>query len=117
LARKEQFSRWGFLAAAIGMAVGTGNIWRFPRMAAQYGGGAFILAYTLALFLWSAPLLMAEMSIGRKTRLGPIGGFRDFVGRRQTWMGGWMVMVCLLITFYYSVVTGWCIKYFVLAMQ
>jgi NSS family neurotransmitter:Na+ symporter len=117
LASKEQFSRWGFLAAAIGMAVGTGNIWRFPRMAAQYGGGAFILAYTLALFLWSAPLLMAEMSIGRKTRLGPIGGFRDFVGRRQTWMGGWMVMVCLLITFYYSVVTGWCIKYFVLAMQ
>jgi NSS family neurotransmitter:Na+ symporter len=118
LRSKDQFvSRWGFLAAAIGMAVGTGNIWRFPRMAAQYGGGAFILVYTLALFLWSAPLLMAEMSIGRKTRHGPIGGFRDFVGRRYTWMGGWMVMVCMLITFYYSVVTGWCIKYFVLAMR
>ncbi len=115
---KDQFrSRWGFLAAAIGMAVGTGNIWRFPRMAAQYGGGAFILAYTLALFLWSAPLLMAEMAIGRKTRLGPIGGFRDFVGRRYTWMGGWVAAICLLITFYYSVVTGWCIKYFLLAIK
>ena len=118
MSSRDRFvSRWGFLAAAIGMAVGTGNIWRFPRMAAQYGGGAFILAYSLALFLWSAPLLMAEMSIGRKTRRGPIGGFRDFVGRRYTWMGAWMVMVCMLITFYYSVVTGWCIKYFVLAMR
>lgn len=117
MSSKDQFlSRWGFVAAAIGMAVGTGNIWRFPRMAAQYGGGAFILAYTLALFLWSVPLLMAEMSIGRKTRRGPIGGFRDFLGRRYTWMGAWMVMVCMLITFYYSVVTGWCIKYFVLAV-
>ena len=118
MAKKEQFvSRWGFLAAAIGMAVGTGNIWRFPRMAAQYGGGAFIIAYTLALFLWSAPLLMSEMAIGRKTRLGPIGGFRDFLGKKYTWMGAWMVMVCMLITFYYTVVTGWCLKYTVLAFQ
>jgi len=99
------------------MAIGTGNIWRFPRMAAQYGGGAFIVAYTLALFLWSAPLLMSEMAIGRKTRHGPIGGFRDLAGKRSTWMGAWIVMVCMLITFYYSVVTGYCIKYFVLAVQ
>jgi NSS family neurotransmitter:Na+ symporter len=118
LSQKDKFvSRWGFLAAAIGMAVGTGNIWRFPRMTAQYGGGAFILAYTCALFLWSLPLLMAEMAIGRKTRLGPIGGFRDFLGKKFTWMGAWMVSVCMLITFYYSVVTGWCIKYFTLAMS
>ncbi len=118
MSTKDQFlSRWGFLAAAIGMAIGTGNIWRFPRMAAQYGGGAFILAYTLALFLWSAPLLMSEMAIGRKTRRGPIGGFRDFLDRRCTWMGAWMATVCMLITFYYSVVTGYCLKYFVLAMQ
>ncbi len=115
---REQFvSRLGFVAAAIGMAVGTGNIWRFPRMAAQYGGGVFVLVYLLALLLWSAPLLMIEMSIGRKTRLGPIGGFRDFVGEKFTWMGGWMVAVCMLITFYYSVITGWCAKYFVLSLQ
>lgn len=118
MGNKEQFaSRWGFIAAAIGMAVGTGNIWRFPRMAAQYGGGAFVVAYTIALFLWSAPLLMSEMAMGRTTRLGPIGGFRDFVGKKYTWMGAWMVMVCMLIAFYYSVVTGWCMKYFVLAMS
>jgi len=118
LAQREQFvSRLGFVAAAVGMAVGTGNIWRFPRMAAQYGGGVFVLVYILALFLWSAPLLMVEMAIGRKTRMGPIGGFRDFLGEKFTWMGGWMVAVCLLITFYYAVVTGWCAKYFVLAVQ
>lgn len=118
MSQKEQFvSRLGFVAAAIGMAVGTGNIWRFPRMAAQYGGGVFVLVYLLALILWSAPLLMVEMAIGRKTGLGPIGGFRDFVGEKFTWMGGWMVGVCMLITFYYAVVTGWCAKYFVLSLQ
>ncbi|MBC7348709.1 MAG: sodium-dependent transporter [Candidatus Aminicenantes bacterium] len=118
MSQREQFvSRLGFIAAAIGMAVGTGNIWRFPRMAAQYGGGVFVLVYILALLLWSAPLLMVEMAIGRKTRMGPIGGFRDFIGQRFTWMGGWMVAVCMLITFYYAVVTGWCAKYFVLALQ
>ena len=118
MGKNEQFaSRWGFIAAAIGMAVGTGNIWRFPRMAATYGGGAFVLAYTVALFLWSAPLLMSEMAMGRSTRLGPIGAFRDFVGKGHTWMGAWMVMVCMLIAFYYSVVAGWCMKYFILALQ
>ena len=116
--RRDEFvSRWGFLAAAIGMAVGTGNIWRFPRMVALYGGGAYILVYILALFLWSAPLLMSEMAMGRTARLGPIGSFRDFVGRRATWMGAWMVAVCMLITFYYAVVTGWCLKYTLLAFQ
>lgn len=118
MTQREQFiSRLGFIAAAIGMAVGTGNIWRFPRMAAQYGGGVFVLVYILALLLWSAPLLMVEMVIGRQTRMGPVGGFRDFIGQKYTWMGGWMVAVCLLITFYYAVVTGWCAKYFVLSIQ
>ncbi|MGB4704235.1 MAG: sodium-dependent transporter [Candidatus Saccharicenans sp.] len=118
MTQREHFiSRLGFVAAAIGMAVGTGNIWRFPRMAAQYGGGVFVLVYLLALLLWSAPLLMVEMAIGRKTRLGPVGGFRDFIGERYTWMGGWMVAVCMLITFYYAVITGWCAKYFVLSLQ
>ncbi len=118
MAEKEEFrTRWGFIAATIGMAVGTGNIWRFPRMAAQYGGGAFLLAYTLALFLWSAPLLMSEMAMGRTTRFAPLGGFRDFMGKKFTWMGGWMTAVCMLIAFYYSVVTGWCLKYFLLSLK
>lgn len=117
--QKEQWgSRWGFIAASIGMAIGTGNIWRFPRIAAKNGGGPFIIAWTIALFVWAIPVLMGEMVIGRKTGLGTIGGFRDFVKgkKKYTWMGTWLAGVCLLIMFYYSVVMGWCVKYFTLAV-
>ena len=114
---KEQWgSRWGFIAASIGMAIGTGNIWRFPRVAAKNGGGPFIIAWTVALLVWSIPLLMGEMVIGKKTRLGTVGSFRDFLGKKFTWMGTWIAGVCLLIMFYYSVVMGWCMKYFTLAV-
>ncbi len=116
-ANKEQWgSRWGFIAASIGMAIGTGNIWRFPRVAAANGGGPFLIAWTVALLVWSIPLLIGEMVIGRKTRLGAIGAFRDFLGKKYTWMGTWIVMVCLLIMFYYSVIMGWCFKYFTMSM-
>ncbi len=116
--QKEQWgSRWGFIAASIGMAIGTGNIWRFPRVAASNGGGPFIIAWTVALFVWGIPLLMSEMVIGKKTGYGAIGAFRDYVGEKFTWMGSWIVAVCLLIMFYYSVVMGWCMKYFTLAVS
>ncbi|MBF8984450.1 sodium-dependent transporter [Lutibacter sp. B2] len=114
--KNEQWgSRWGFIAAAMGMAIGTGNIWRFPRVVAANGGGPFIIAWTIALFVWAIPLLMGEMVMGRKTGLGTIGAFRDFVGRKFAWMGTWICVICLAIMFYYSVIMGWCIKYFTLA--
>jgi len=114
--KKEQWgSRWGFIAASIGMAIGTGNIWRFPRVAAANGGGPFLIAWTIALFVWAIPLLMGEMVMGKKTGLGTIGAFRDFVGKKYTWMGTWIAAVCLLIMFYYSVIMGWTMKYFTLA--
>lgn len=115
---KEQWSsRWGFIAASIGMAIGTGNIWRFPRVAAANGGGPFIIAWTIALFVWAIPLLMGEMVMGRKTGLGTIGAFRDFVGAKYTWMGTWIAAVCLVIMSYYSVVMGWTVKYFTLSLS
>jgi NSS family neurotransmitter:Na+ symporter len=110
-------SRWGFILASIGMAIGTGNIWRFPRVAAANGGGPFIIAWTIALFVWAIPLLMGEMVMGRKTGLGTVGAFRDFIGKKYTWMGTWIMVVCLAIAFYYSVVMGWCVKYFTLAIS
>ncbi|MDW7672269.1 MAG: sodium-dependent transporter, partial [Bacillota bacterium] len=71
---KETFAtRFGFVAAGIGMAVGTGNVWRFPRVTAANGGGAFLIALTVAMFVYAIPLLLAEMAIARKTRLGTIG--------------------------------------------
>ena len=109
-------SRFGLVAATIGMAIGAGNIWRFPRLAGQYGG-SFLIPWLLFLFLWSIPLLIVEFSIGKKTKHGTIGAFRKALGERYTWMG-WFVGICTTaILFYYSVVTGWSLKYFVLAVS
>ncbi|MBD3413739.1 MAG: sodium-dependent transporter [Candidatus Aminicenantes bacterium] len=109
---RESFSRWGIIFAGLGMAVGTGNLWRFPRIASQYAGGAFMLVWILFLLIWSMPLLIIELSIGKKTRRGVIGSFMDMIGKNFAWMGTWIAFVTAAITFYYTVVTGWCIKYF-----
>lgn len=111
--KKEIFvSRWGFILAGLGMVVGTGNIWRFPRVVSQYGGGAFIIAWLIFLFLWCIPLLMIEISIGKKTRMGVVGSFGKIAGKNFIWMGSFVAFVPTVITFYYSVVVGWCLKYF-----
>jgi len=117
MSANESFSsRWGLLLAALGMAVGTGNIWRFPRIIAQNGGGAFLIPWLIFLFLWAIPLLMVETAMGRHTRFGAVGAFGKLIGRRFTWMGCFVGWCTMAITFYYSVVTGWCIKYLVAAL-
>jgi len=111
--RRELFSsRWGIIFAGLGMAVGTGNIWRFPRIVSQQGGGAFLIPWILFLFLWSIPLLIIEISMGKKTRSGVIGSFGKIIGKNHAWMGTFVTFVTTAIMFYYSVVTGWCLKYF-----
>lgn len=110
-------SRIGFILAAMGMAVGTGNIWRFPRMVAEHGGGSFLIGWAVFLFLWSLPLIMVEIFIGRRTRMGTIGSFRKFVGEKFAWFGPFITIVLIGITFYYSVVVGWTFKYFFLALK
>lgn len=98
------------------MAIGAGNIWRYPRLAGQYGG-EFVLLNLVFLFLWSIPLLMVEFALGRKTRINPIGAFAKALGKNYGWMG-WFVGCCTTaIFFYYSVVTGWSLKYFTLAVS
>ncbi len=115
-AKTEVFtSRWGLILTALGAAIGTGNIWRFPKETASNGGGAFLIAYVLFLFTWSIPLLIAEFSIGKKTRLGTIGSFKYLAGNKYAWMGAWMIFVAVVINFYYAVVMGWTIKYFTVA--
>jgi NSS family neurotransmitter:Na+ symporter len=97
------------------MAIGAGNIWRFPRLAGQYGG-SFLIPWLLFLFLWSIPLLMVEFSLGKKSKLGTIGSFYNATGSNFAWMG-WFVGFCTTaILFYYSVVCGWSLKYFVLSI-
>ncbi len=114
---KERFSsRFGLVAAAIGMAIGAGNIWRFPRLAGQYGG-TFLFPWLLFLFFWSIPLLIVEFAIGKKTRRGVVGAFYEALGANYTWMGLFMSFCTTAILFYYSVVTGWSLKYFLLAVS
>lgn len=108
---KEQFSsRWGIVLAALGMAIGAGNLWRFPRLAGQYGG-SFILLWILFLFIWSIPLLLSEFAIGKKFKSGVVGSFAKFAGKKYTWMGFFITICTLGIAFYYSIVTAWAFRY------
>lgn len=109
-------SRWALILAALGMAIGTGNIWRFPRIVAQNGGGSFLIPWIIFLFLWSIPLLIVEFAIGKKTRYGTVGSFGKFLGRKFTWMGAFVGFCTMAIMFYYSVVMGWCVKYFIASL-
>lgn len=111
--REREFftTRWGVLFTALGMAIGTGNIWRFPRVAAENGGGAFLIPWFLFLFTWSIPLLIVEFGMGRAARRGTIGAFSFIAGKRFAWMGGFVGVCTLAIMSYYAVVTGWCLKY------
>ena len=109
--KQESFSTIGYIAAALGMCIGTGNVWRFPRICAANGGGAFIVAWTIAMLIFAVPLLSAEMAIGKKARLGCVGSFRDFGGKKFIWMGVFVATVCFFLMSYYCVLQGYCIKY------
>jgi len=110
-------SRLGLILSVLGIAVGTGNIWRFPRIAAQNAGddgaGAFLVAWLVFLFAWSVPLIIAEYALGRKGRMGVVGTFVKIAGGRFAWMGAFVAFVATAIMFYYSVVAGWCVYYLV----
>jgi len=110
-------SRLGLLLCVLGIAVGTGNIWRFPRIAAQNAGedgaGAFLVAWIIFLFVWSVPLIIAEYALGRKGRMGVIGTFAKIAGEKFAWMGAFVGFVATAIMFYYSVVAGWCVYYLI----
>lgn len=101
------------LLAMLGMAIGTGNIWRFPRVAASNGGGPFLVAWVVFLLAWSVPLLILEFGMGKGTRRGPIGAFVKTLGPWAAWMGAWVAFVATAIMFYYSVVMGWTLRFFI----
>jgi len=114
----ERFStKWGLILSVLGIAVGTGNIWRFPRIAAENGGetgaGAFLIAWATFLFIWSIPLIIAEYGIGRNGRKGVVGSFIKMTSKKFAWMGSFIGFVATAIMFYYSVVAGWCLYYLI----
>ena len=109
-------SRWGFLLSALGIAIGTGNIWRFPRIVAQNGSdkgaGAFLIVWVLFLLAWSIPLIIAEYAVGIHNRKGVIGSIMATAGSKFAWIGSFMTFVASAISFFYSVILGWCVYYF-----
>ena len=99
-------SRSTFILAAVGSAVGLGNAWRFPGLAAKHGGGAFLLVYLLAMLIFGIPLLMMEISIGRKTRKGAPGALGSL--KRGFEPVGWAATAnAFVIVCYYAVVFAW----------
>ncbi|MBQ8173415.1 MAG: sodium-dependent transporter [Mailhella sp.] len=104
----------GYILAVAGSAVGLGNIWRFPYLAAKYGGGIFLLIYFLLLFTFGYALIMAETSLGRKTRFSAVGAYRSIGGTEHPFLkvGGWLnAIVPMIILPYYCLIGGWIVKY------
>lgn len=104
-------SRLGFILAAVGSAVGLGNMWRFPYRVSEGGGAAFVLLYVALTLCLGIPLLLCELSIGRRTRLSPIGAMRREGGGGWSWVGVLGVFTGFLILSYYSVIAGWVMRY------
>lgn len=113
-------SRLGLIVSVLGIAVGTGNIWRFPRIVAQNGGeggaGGFLVAWVVFLLIWSIPLIIAEYALGQRGRLGVIGTFSRLSHGRLAWMGACVAVVAAAIMCYYAVVNAWCVYYFATAL-
>jgi neurotransmitter:Na+ symporter, NSS family len=110
-ARELFGSKWGFVLAAVGSAVGLGNMWRFSYVAAEGGGAAFVLLYIVMVLLLGIPLMLSELVVGRRTHLSPVGALRELGGRGWALLGALFVLVGFLILSYYSVIAGWTLRF------
>jgi neurotransmitter:Na+ symporter, NSS family len=110
--RGQWSGKTGFILAAAGSAIGLGNIWRFPYTAGQNGGGAFVLIYLLFVLAIGIPVLLAELSIGRRTERNAVGAFDVLKpGSKWPWLGGLGVLTGFGILAFYSVIAGWTVAY------
>ena len=111
--KRSSFSgKLGYVMSAAGASVGLGNIWRFPYLAAKYGGGIFLLVYIILALTFGYTMIMAETAIGRLTGKSPIGAFKAFTNKSVYKIGGWLnAIIPILIVPYYSAIGGWVIKY------
>lgn len=109
-ARASWSGKWAFILAAAASAVGLGNIWRFPYLAAKYGGGTFLITYLCLVFTFGVSLLLLETALGRTTGQSAIGAFKSF-GKKYAFIGVLASAVPFIITPYYCVIGGWVAKY------
>lgn len=112
-------SRTGFILAAAGSAVGLGNVWRFPYITGENGGGLFVLIYLLCILCIGLPIMIAEIMIGRAAQRSTVTAFKTLAGPRTPWkaLGGMGVVVAYMILSFYSVVAGWAMHYTVLSAR
>ena len=112
--REQWGSKLGFILAAAGSAVGIGNIWKYPSMAGQNGGGAFTIVYLICILIVGLSIVVAEFVIGRKTQLSPVGAFENLApGSNWKWVGFLGVASAFVILSFYGVVGGWILKYII----
>ncbi|MBS63821.1 sodium-dependent transporter [Salinisphaera sp.] len=111
VAREHWGSRLGFIMASAGSAVGLGNVWKFPYMAGENGGGAFLIIYLGCVVFFGFALVMAELLIGRMTQSNPVGAFRKLGGRGWPMVGAMGVLTAFIILSFYIVVAGWTLAY------
>lgn len=117
IAKKEYWNtRFAFVMAAIGSAVGLGNVWRFPYVCYENGGGAFLIPYFVALFTAGIPLMILEFSVGHWARSAPPNAFKK-IGKKWEWAGWWAVLVPFVIALYYVVVMAWCFSYMIYSLD
>ena len=109
--QKEQWgSRVGFILAAVGSAIGLGNIWRFPYMAFENGGGAFLIPYFVALLTAGIPIIIMEFALGHRMKGGAPLTFAK-LNSKWEWLGWWQAIISMVIAVYYVAVIGWAISY------
>lgn len=105
-------SKFGLIAATVGSAVGLGNVWRFPSLAQENGGGAFLLVYICCIFILGIPVMLAEFSLGRAGRSDSVGSFKNLTPKSKWWIAGCFGLVAsYLILAFYMVVAGWTVEY------
>ena len=113
--QRENFrSRLGFLLVSAGCAIGIGNVWRFPYITGQYGGGYFVLFYLICLVIMGIPVMTMELAVGRASRKSAVQAYQVLEKPGQKWhIHGWFCMLgCCLLMMYYTTVTGWMVDYF-----
>ena len=113
---RESFkSRLGFLLVSAGCAIGIGNVWKFPFITGEYGGGVFVLFYLLFLIIMGIPVLTMELAVGRASKKSAVEGFRALEPKGSVWhIHGWVCVIgCTLLMMYYTTVSGWMVNYFV----
>ena len=115
--REQWGSRLGFILAASGSAVGLGNIWKYPHMAGENGGGAFTIVYLICILIVGLPIVIAEFVLGRKTQLSPVGAFEKIAPKSNwKWVGMLGVASAFVILSFYGVVGGWTLKYTLISL-